>query len=349
MLTEGVPPAMIENVGSMAGMPVGPLSLNDEVGARSRAARSSRRPRRISATAAIDPGAGGAARRDGREARAASAARTARASTTIRRGGQKRLWPGLADLQPTQLDPDAIDIAGAEAALPRRRRRWRRRAPSRKASSPIRARPMSARSSASASRPSPAARCPTSTSWARRPSWRSATACRTVRRSLRAAGDRRRDGEGRRQLLRPGAGEAGGLRPAPPCQAQPWLATLRAMARGIDYYYSLVSPWAYIGHAPFMAIAAEHGPTIITSRSSSAASSPRRAACRCPSATRRGSATACRAAALAREASAFLQLQPQILALRRQPGRPLRHRAPCPRQDPDHFLRLPSPASGKRS
>jgi 3-hydroxyacyl-CoA dehydrogenase/enoyl-CoA hydratase/3-hydroxybutyryl-CoA epimerase len=31
MLTEGVPPAMVENVGRMAGMPVGPLSLNDEV------------------------------------------------------------------------------------------------------------------------------------------------------------------------------------------------------------------------------------------------------------------------------------------------------------------------------
>jgi 3-hydroxyacyl-CoA dehydrogenase/enoyl-CoA hydratase/3-hydroxybutyryl-CoA epimerase len=31
MLTEGVPAAMVENVGKMAGMPVGPLSLNDEV------------------------------------------------------------------------------------------------------------------------------------------------------------------------------------------------------------------------------------------------------------------------------------------------------------------------------
>ncbi len=30
MLDEGVPPAMIENAGRMAGMPVGPLSLNDE-------------------------------------------------------------------------------------------------------------------------------------------------------------------------------------------------------------------------------------------------------------------------------------------------------------------------------
>src|SRR5947209_5744528 len=32
MLMEGVPPAMIENAARMAGMPVGPLSLNDETG-----------------------------------------------------------------------------------------------------------------------------------------------------------------------------------------------------------------------------------------------------------------------------------------------------------------------------
>ena len=31
MLLEGVPPAMIENTAKMAGMPVGPLSLSDEV------------------------------------------------------------------------------------------------------------------------------------------------------------------------------------------------------------------------------------------------------------------------------------------------------------------------------
>ncbi len=36
MLADGVPPAMIENVGRMAGMPVGPLALNDEVARRSR-------------------------------------------------------------------------------------------------------------------------------------------------------------------------------------------------------------------------------------------------------------------------------------------------------------------------
>ena len=31
------------------------------------------------------------------------------------------------------------------------------------------------------------------------------------------------------------------------------------MSRAIDYYFSLVSPWAYIGHAPFMEIVRRHG------------------------------------------------------------------------------------------
>jgi 2-hydroxychromene-2-carboxylate isomerase len=31
------------------------------------------------------------------------------------------------------------------------------------------------------------------------------------------------------------------------------------MPRPIDYYFSLVSPWAYIGHAPFMDIVKRHG------------------------------------------------------------------------------------------
>ena len=31
------------------------------------------------------------------------------------------------------------------------------------------------------------------------------------------------------------------------------------MPRKIDYYFSLQSPWAYIGHAPFMEIAQRHG------------------------------------------------------------------------------------------
>jgi 2-hydroxychromene-2-carboxylate isomerase len=31
------------------------------------------------------------------------------------------------------------------------------------------------------------------------------------------------------------------------------------MSRSIDYYFSLASPWAYIGHRPFMDIARRHG------------------------------------------------------------------------------------------
>ena len=34
--------------------------------------------------------------------------------------------------------------------------------------------------------------------------------------------------------------------------------TIPTMSRPIDYYFSLVSPWAFIGHAPFMEIAKRH-------------------------------------------------------------------------------------------
>src|SRR5690606_12506333 len=32
-----------------------------------------------------------------------------------------------------------------------------------------------------------------------------------------------------------------------------------SMSRTIDYYFSLVSPWAYLGHAPFIDVARRHG------------------------------------------------------------------------------------------
>lgn len=31
------------------------------------------------------------------------------------------------------------------------------------------------------------------------------------------------------------------------------------MQRRIDYYFSIISPWSFLGHAPFMAVAARHG------------------------------------------------------------------------------------------
>ena len=41
---------------------------------------------------------------------AGSAARTPKAFTTIPKKGPKKLWPGLADLQATKLDPDGLDV-----------------------------------------------------------------------------------------------------------------------------------------------------------------------------------------------------------------------------------------------
>jgi 2-hydroxychromene-2-carboxylate isomerase len=36
------------------------------------------------------------------------------------------------------------------------------------------------------------------------------------------------------------------------------------MTKQIDYYFTIVSPWAYIGHAPFMAIVKRHGLSVRT-------------------------------------------------------------------------------------
>ena len=97
MLTEGVPAAMVENVAKQAGMPVGPLSLNDEV-ALDLGLKIIRLDPRPARRRRGRPGAGEAAATRWSRRKAGSAARTARGSTTIPEGGKKRLWPGLADL-----------------------------------------------------------------------------------------------------------------------------------------------------------------------------------------------------------------------------------------------------------
>ena len=94
MLMEGVPPAMIENVARMAGMPVGPLSLNDEVAIDLgwkilKATEADLGPK------AVDPKQKALLQEHGGEARAATAARTARASTTIRRTARSGCGRGL--------------------------------------------------------------------------------------------------------------------------------------------------------------------------------------------------------------------------------------------------------------
>jgi 3-hydroxyacyl-CoA dehydrogenase/enoyl-CoA hydratase/3-hydroxybutyryl-CoA epimerase len=109
MLGEGVPPAMIENLAKMAGMPVGPLSLNDEVGI-DLALKVLRATEQQVGAEVIDPAQ--------RELLVTMVEKEGRLGRKNARGfydypekgkGPKRLWPGLAALQATKLDPDSID------------------------------------------------------------------------------------------------------------------------------------------------------------------------------------------------------------------------------------------------
>jgi 3-hydroxyacyl-CoA dehydrogenase / enoyl-CoA hydratase / 3-hydroxybutyryl-CoA epimerase len=115
MLTEGVPAAMIENVGRMAGMPVGPLSLNDEVAVDL--------AWKILKATEADLGADMIDQRQKAlleemvEKRGRFGRKNSKGFYDYPQNGPKRLWPGLADLQPTKLDPDAIDIAELKTRL----------------------------------------------------------------------------------------------------------------------------------------------------------------------------------------------------------------------------------------
>ncbi len=109
MLAEGVPAAMIEHVGRMAGMPVGPLALNDEV-AVDLAWKILKATEADLGAGAIDPAQ--------KELLSQLVEKRGRYGRKIGKGfydyserGEKRLWPGLADLQATKLDPDTIDVS----------------------------------------------------------------------------------------------------------------------------------------------------------------------------------------------------------------------------------------------
>ncbi|HSU99612.1 MAG TPA: 3-hydroxyacyl-CoA dehydrogenase NAD-binding domain-containing protein [Roseiarcus sp.] len=108
MVMEGVPPAMIENAAKMAGMPVGPLALNDEVGI-DLTLRILRAAKSDLGANAIDP-----AQEKLIEAMAAKEGRFGRKNGKgfydYPANGPKSLWPDLGKIVGKRLDPDSVSI-----------------------------------------------------------------------------------------------------------------------------------------------------------------------------------------------------------------------------------------------
>jgi 3-hydroxyacyl-CoA dehydrogenase / enoyl-CoA hydratase / 3-hydroxybutyryl-CoA epimerase len=116
MLTEGIPAAMIENVGRMAGMPVGPLSLNDEV-AVDLAWKILKATEADLGAKAVDP-------RQKKlleemvEKRGRFGRKNGKGFYDYPANGPKKLWPDLVELQPKKLlDPEKIDIEDMKLRL----------------------------------------------------------------------------------------------------------------------------------------------------------------------------------------------------------------------------------------
>ena len=110
MLMEGVPPAMIENAAKMAGMPVGPLSLSDEV-ALDLVLKIMKATEADLGPNAVD--------QQQKKLMVAMVEKEGRFGRKNGKGfydypekgkGQKSLWSGIAALQPKHLDPDTLDV-----------------------------------------------------------------------------------------------------------------------------------------------------------------------------------------------------------------------------------------------
>jgi len=109
MLIEGVPPAMIENAAKMAGMPVGPLALNDETAidlsqkilkqTLNDLGEKAVDPRHVDLVNTMVDKHGRHGRKNGKGF-----------YDYPQKPAQKHLWPELKTLYPQQ-DPDAIDFA----------------------------------------------------------------------------------------------------------------------------------------------------------------------------------------------------------------------------------------------
>ena len=110
MLMEGVPPAMIENTAKMAGMPVGPLSLSDEI-ALDLVLKIMKATEADLGSQAVDQAQ--------KKLIVEMVEMQDRMGRKNGKGfyeyppkgkGSKHLWPGLAALVPEPVDPDTLDI-----------------------------------------------------------------------------------------------------------------------------------------------------------------------------------------------------------------------------------------------
>ena len=108
MLMEGVPPAMIEAAGKQAGMPVGPLSLNDEV-AVDLAFKVLKATKAQLGEGAVDP-AQEKLLTDMVEVHGRLGRKNRKGFYDYPEGAPKRLWAGLADLVGQKLEPEAVDM-----------------------------------------------------------------------------------------------------------------------------------------------------------------------------------------------------------------------------------------------
>jgi len=112
MLLEGVPAAMIENTARMAGMPVGPLSLNDEVGL-DLGWKILQATKKDLGAGAVDPAQEAVlsfmVEKHGRFGR-----KNGKGFYDYPASGKKSLWPGLAALAQAKLDADTLDAKDLE-------------------------------------------------------------------------------------------------------------------------------------------------------------------------------------------------------------------------------------------